>query len=240
LSIDMLSLAQQRIGLAVQTLPGRPLAQVLQSAARGEVDFISSLRPTPERAEFLLFTQPYISVPAVVVMPRASKPQRLADLGGQSVAVGKGYAVESVVRERYPNVRWQAVADDVAALKGVADGRYAAAVVDAASLAFVVREHQLPGLVATGEANFHYALSFAVRKDLPELRDILDAAFRSLGQAERQRVIDRWLLPADLDAATRSSPWATRLAAALLLGGALLAARWLWVRQRRAAKPSAP
>jgi ABC-type amino acid transport substrate-binding protein len=240
LSVDMLALAQQRIGLAVQTLPGRPLAQVLQSAARGEVDFISSLRPTPERAEFLLFTQPYISVPAVVVMPRASQPQRLADLGGQSVAVGKGYAVESVVRERYPNVRWQAVADDVAALKGVADGRYAAAVVDAASLAFVVREHQLPGLVATGEANFHYALSFAVRKDLPELRDILDAAFRSLGQAERQRVIDRWLLPADLDAATRSSPWATRLAAALLLGGALLAARWLWVRQRRAAKPSAP
>jgi ABC-type amino acid transport substrate-binding protein len=240
LSIDLLQLAQQRVGLQVQTLPGRPLSQVLQAAARGEVDFISSLRPTPERAEFLLFTQPYISVPAVVVMPRTRPPQRLADLSGQAVAVGKGYAVESVVRARYPGVQWQPVADDVTALRGVAAGQYVAAVVDAASLAFVVREHRLPDLVATGEANFHYALSFAVRKDLPELRDVLDAAFRAVTPAERQRVIDRWLLPTDLAAAPAASPWATRLGGGLLLGALVCAALLGWRRSRRGASPPPP
>jgi hypothetical protein len=122
----------------------------------------------------------------------------------------------------------------------VAAGQYVAAVVDAASLAFVVREHRLPDLVATGEANFHYALSFAVRKDLPELRDVLDAAFRAVTPAERQRVIDRWLLPTDLAAAPAASPWATRLGGGLLLGALVCAALLGRRRNRRGASPPPP
>lgn len=234
LSIDILRLAQQRTGLRINMLPGQPLAQVLQAAERGEVDLISSLRPTPERGRYLIFTQPYMAVPAVVVMQRARAPLRLPELVGQAVAVGRGYAVESVVRARHPAVLWQPVADDVAALRGVADGRFAAAVVDAASLAFVVRHHGIVGLVATAEANFHYALSFAVRKELPQLRDILDLGFRALTPAERQAVLDRWLLPSAALPAPAASPWAARLGWASLLGGLLLGLGLL-LRHRRAA-----
>jgi ABC-type amino acid transport substrate-binding protein len=238
LSIDMLRLVQQRTGLRVNALPGQPLAQVLQAAERGEVDVMSSLRPTLERARSLIFTQPYVAVPAVVVMRRTRAPLGLPELVGQPVAVGQGYAVESVVRARHPGVLWQPVADDLAALRGVAEGRFAAAVVDAASLSFVVKQQGLTGLAATAEANFHYALSFAVRKDLPELRDILEAGFRVLTLAERQVVLDRWLLPSALAQAPAASPWATRLGWALLLGGALLGLALLG-RWRRALAASA-
>lgn len=102
LSIDVLELLQPHLGAQVQMLPPDNLANILQAARRGEVDLISSLRPTPERAEFLAFTEPYVKVPAVLVVKQAAAPPNLKDLSNHPVAVGKGYAVEGFVRANYP------------------------------------------------------------------------------------------------------------------------------------------
>lgn len=238
LSIDMLELVRQRIGLAVQTLPPAALQDLLTAARFGQVDLITSLRPTPERGEFLLFTRPYVSVPAVLVVPdagaapAASLGEVVDPLGafeGRAVAVGAGYAVESVVRQRHPQVQWQPVRDDVVALQGVAGGRYAAAVVDSASLAFVQREHRLPPLRAIGRVGFDYTLSFAVRRDWPHLRDLLDAGILDLSAQDRQRVLARWL--PQLAPAPEPAPLATRLGVGLLLVSAVVAGWLVWRRR---------
>lgn len=233
LSVEMLGLLQARAGLTITTLPARPLNEQLEALRRREADLVSSLRATPERGEYALFTLPYVSVPAVVVM-RADRPERrLAAMGGEPVAVGLGYAVEPVMRQRYPQVAWQGVSDDGVALRGVLQRRFEAAVVDAASFAHVVATQGLDGLRAVASADFEYTLSFAVRKDWPELREALDDAIRSLPGAQRQAVLRRWLaepLP------PQRTPWVTWLGGALLLAGALTALaagrRGLW--QRRA------
>ena len=76
-----------------------------------------AVRFAPERGEYALFTLPYVSVPAVVVL-RSDQPDRtLAAMAGKAVAVGQGYAVEPVMRRRYPRVAWQGVSDDGAALR---------------------------------------------------------------------------------------------------------------------------
>jgi ABC-type amino acid transport substrate-binding protein len=193
LSVDMLALLQQRTGLQITTLPARPLAEQLAALRAREADLVSSLRATPERGAYALFTVPYVSVPAVLVM-RADRPERrLAELDGAPVAVGQGYAVEPVMRLRHPRVAWQGVSDDAVALQGLVQQRFEAAVVDAASFAHVIRERRLEGLHVVGPADFDYALSFAVRKDWPELRDALDDAIRALPSAQRQAVLRRWI-----------------------------------------------
>ncbi len=237
LSIDMLELVRERLGLGVKPLPPAPLQDLLAAARRGDADLITSLRPTPERGEFLLFTRPYVSVPAVVAM-RASAddadPLRegvdpLRAFAGRAVAVGAGYAVESVVRQRHPQVLWQPVRDDVVALRGLAEGRYAAAVLDSASLAFVQREHRLPPLRAVGRVGFDYTLSFAVRRDWPQLRDLLDAAILDVPAAERQRVLERWMPQAP--PAPEHAPLATRVGLVLLALGVAGGLRVLWRRR---------
>lgn len=232
LSVEMLALLQQRTGLTLQMLPARPLNAQLQALRQREADLVSSLRATPERGEYALFTLPYVSVPAMLVM-RTGEPERsLVAMAGEAVAVGQGYAVEPVMRRRYPRVAWQGVSDDAVALRGVLQRRFAAAVVDAASFADVSRRLQLTGLEVIGPVDFDYALSFAVRKDWPELRDALDDAIRELPREQRQAVLRRWLAEPTLP---RRTPWATRigwvlLTAALLVAGAA-AARGLWRRR---------
>lgn len=220
LSVEMLSLLQQRVGLRITALPARPLNEQLQALRSREADLVSSLRATPERGEYALFTLPYVSVPAVVVV-RTDQPDRLlAAMTGETVAVGQGYAVEPVMRQRYPKVAWQGVSDDAAALRGLVQRRFTAAVVDAASFVHVRREQRLEGLRIAGPADFEYALSFAVRKDWPELRDALDGAIRALPPGQRQAVLRRWLGEPVLPERT---PWATRIGWALLAAGGLVA-----------------
>lgn len=232
LSVGMLRLVQRHTGLQVQDLPARPLAEQMALAQAREADLLSSLRPTPERAQFLLFSQPYVSVPAVLVV-RPGGAASLSALRGQPVAVGAGYAVEAVVRARHPEVGWQPVADDATALRGVADGRYAAAVTDSASLAYVQRRDRLPPLSVAEHVGFEYTLSFAVRSDWPQLRDIIDAGLRSIPLAERQALLARWLPEQDAGAPPlpARAPRATLVAIGMVVAGLGLAA---WIGWRRA------
>jgi ABC-type amino acid transport substrate-binding protein len=238
LSIDMLRLVQQHASLEVKMLPARPLAEQLEAAKRGEVDLLSSLRPTPERGEFLRFSVPYVKVPAVLVCAGdacAATPKRasgLAGLAGQPVAVGAGYAVEPVMRAQHQTVTWQAVSDDVVALKGVVAGRYKGAVVDAASFEFVVRQHRLRGLQAVERVGFDYSLSFAAPIGREDLIALLDKAIVALPTREREAVIDRWMASSQGTAPAHAGA-STWLAATLLALAAAIAAILGWRRSRQ-------
>lgn len=204
LSVELLQLVQRNAGLHVSTLPAAPLAEQLSALREGRAELLSSLRPTPERAAFLAFSTPYVSVPAILVRREAagartadapSAAQALAGLGGRPVAVGRAYAAEGFVRQRFPQVDWVPVPDDVAALRGVVDGRFDAAVVDAASASFVQRHQGLAGLRSAGPIGFDYRLSFAVPLHRTDLLARVDAGIRAISTAERAAVVERWMAP---------------------------------------------
>ncbi|MDT7834601.1 transporter substrate-binding domain-containing protein [Aquabacterium sp. OR-4] len=233
LSVDMLRLVQARTGLVVAQQPAAPLRELLAAARNRQIDLISSLRPTPERAQFLRFSQPYVAVPAVLVRRATDAVRPLAELAGVPVALGEGYAVESVMRQRYRQVRWVALADDAVALAALQRGEVQAVVADVASVAFISRTQRMGGLRVDGPVGFEYQLSFAVRADWPELVDIINRGIRRVGPRERQRVLDQWLTPLAVD---DGEPPAAVLWGLALLALALLAAAGLWLK-RRATRP---
>ncbi|MFN8793780.1 MAG: transporter substrate-binding domain-containing protein [Betaproteobacteria bacterium] len=240
LSVDLLERLAPAAGLQLQVLPAAPLAEQLARLRSGEAELVSSLRPTPERATYLAFTRPYVSVPAILVVRQGADTaagdgsSALAALAGRSVAVGAGYAVESFVRSRYPRVAWAALPDDVQALRGVAEGRHEAAVVDAASAAFVTRRHGIAGLRAAGAIGFDYALSLAVPKSRPDLLQRLDAAIAALPLQERTEIQQRWMGSLHgSELMTPPRPPVLWVAAGLLVLAALLGGLLAWRRRAR-------
>lgn len=218
LSIDILEALKPGLDSPVQVLPPQSLAVILEAAKRGEVDLISSLRPTPERSAYLAFTSPYVQVPAVLVVRKSVSPSKLSDLSGQRVAVGKGYAVEAFVRQAYPQLDWQAVPDDLTALQGLMAGKYQAAVADIASVSHLLREKQVKGITVSQAVGFDYPLSFAFRKSLPQLGRQLEAGLQRLDVSTRQEIINRWIDASALeyeDQRRRVLRWAGLLLSAL-------------------------
>ena len=193
LSIDVLQALAPQLGMALTTLPAQPLSVILEAVQRGEVDLVSSLRPTPERAAYLAFTAPYVQVPAVLVVRQSISPAQLRDLNGQRVAVGQGYAVESFVRQNYKGIHWQAVPDDLTALRGLLEGRYEGVVADVASVSHAVRVHGIQGVQVAQAIGFDYPLSFAYRKTLAPLGAQLDAALLKLDPQTLRHITDRWI-----------------------------------------------
>jgi ABC-type amino acid transport substrate-binding protein len=238
LSMDLAVLLARHADLRLQPLPARPLQQLLDGLQRGEIDLITSLRPTPARSTYLLFSTPYVSVPAVVALRRDDPrtqlrgPSLWAALKAEPVAVGAGYAVESFVREAWPAVHWQPVPDDVQGLRRLQQGEVAATVVDMASLRFIGRQHSLDAVVAADPVGFEYTLSFAVRRDRPELLTRINAGLASIPANERAAVLARWIKPLALsDHTPQPGPLRWLIAALLLLGGLLAFGGWL--RSRR-------
>lgn len=193
LSIDILEAIKPALNQPVRTLPARSLAEILAAAKRGEVDLISSLRPTPERSEYLAFTSPYVQVPAVLVVRTGSSKLKIKDLTGKPVAVGKGYAVEAFVRSNYPQLDWQAVPDDLTALQGVVTGQYQAAVADIASVSHLLREGQVASVQVSEAVGFNYPLGFAYRKTLPDLGRRLESALQNLDVSTRRNIVNTWI-----------------------------------------------
>lgn len=121
LSVDLLAAIAPRAGLQVQILAPRDLADILEGVKAGEVDLVSSLRPNPERSRFLGFSAPYVEVPAVLVLRKSeTRRQGLDNFRQRRVGVGKAYAVEAIVRQRYAEVQWEAQAKDAVALRALA------------------------------------------------------------------------------------------------------------------------
>ncbi|MFN8125380.1 MAG: transporter substrate-binding domain-containing protein [Candidatus Nanopelagicales bacterium] len=112
--------------------------------------------------------------------------------GGVRVGVGKGYAVESFVRERYPDVDWVAEPNDVASLKAVDDGSLDAAVMDLATFSYYGPKQSLR-LGAGSEIPFDYPLSFAIRRDRPDIAESLSDGVRTLPADRRSAIVSKWM-----------------------------------------------
>ncbi len=220
LSVDFLNLIAQKTGLQVQAMPARSLSENLELAKRRETDIITSLRPNPERAAYLGFTSPYVSIPAILVVGASQSRQiGLADMAGKRVGVGKGYAVEAHVRQHYPKVQWVALASDNEALQQLLAGQLDGLVADVASIHFIARQSGKPPIVMAARVGFDYPLSFAWRNDWPELGRVLQSGLQAISLAEREKLITRWM-PDETDGGGRNEGVYLAIIGVLLLGAA--------------------
>ncbi len=102
---DYVDLLGGKMGVNMEIVFGIPFGEALARGRDGRIDFFPCLSRTPERSEFLLFTQPYLSYP-LVVMTREDAPVigGVRELEGKRFAVVKRLVVYSKIKTEYPNL----------------------------------------------------------------------------------------------------------------------------------------
>lgn len=209
LSIDYIELAAEKIGATISYLPSRQLSQILDDVQQGKGDVITSLADTSEREGYLLFTDSYITVPAVIVVRKDLDDDSFrtpSDLIGKKIAIGDGYAVMDFIRKNYPRIVLEPVSDDEVALQKVVLGEVDAAIMDVASLSFYLSKQVLNSVSIAGNTGFDYKLAFAVPRDQPLLQSILDKGLSQISINDRQILTDKWItLPNEIN--TKNSSW---------------------------------
>jgi ABC-type amino acid transport substrate-binding protein len=105
MAADYLNKMAEILGVRFKPSRPRPWPDMLSSVKKGECDFLSAVSPSPQRSEWMDFTDPYIAFPVVVITGKdVQYISSMSDLLGKPVTVVKEYAVHDFLLSHNPEL----------------------------------------------------------------------------------------------------------------------------------------
>ena len=188
-----MALFQSRLMITFKTIKTSSWDETQKLYQSGACDIVSALNKTPQREQYLNFTQTYIESPAVLLLNEKNQQDHsLADLSGKTLAMVKGYVYETKLREQYPEIKIVYMPNMDEALKKVSSGEVTATL-GPLFLAFALTQEQgLDNLVMVGNTEYKDELRIGIKKDNKILAGMLDKAVLSLTSADHAAIKKSW------------------------------------------------
>ena len=229
---DYSDLVARRLGIAIEVVPGLDWETILGHMRGGQLDVISCLVKTPERSAFMVFSDPYTTIPAVIYT-RDDSPYvgGLRDLRGQRVTTIRGYAITEFLRQEHPGLELVECDAPQECLRSVAVGQADAFVGSLVAGVYHVRKYNLTNLKVAAPAEVpSLEMRFGVRKDLQPLAGIINRVLATITPEEHTAIQQRWVTVEYDPLIDYSLAWKVGGALSLLL---LLAATWIFQVRRQ-------
>ncbi|MET0073501.1 MAG: transporter substrate-binding domain-containing protein [Candidatus Thiodiazotropha lotti] len=194
LSSDYVSYFSRVLNLQTEVKKDLTWQEVMDAARNHQLDLLPALVDTPERREFLNFTQPYLDFPFVIfVGDKQPFVNGLEDFIGRKIGVVKGYVAEEYLKQDYPGIELILVPSAFDGLKRLALSEIDGYVGNLTVGSHLIRKNGLTNIKVGAPTPYHYQLSVGVRKDWPILVEILDQAIRSMTEKQKNEIQQRWM-----------------------------------------------
>ncbi len=168
--------------------------QVLEQTKQKKVDVLAAATRSTQREAYLNFITAHIKLPGmIIVSDRTSGTVTMNDLKNMKVAAPSGKVWLDLIGINHPNIKLLATATLKQGLRDLSFGTLDAVVADPASVTQVIKTEGLSNLRIGGETGYFFNLAFAVRKDWPVLRDILENSVQAISAEEHQVIFDNWV-----------------------------------------------
>lgn len=196
MAADYLDLLSERLGVSFDPVFGISFREALKRGRNGAMDMYACLAFTPERAQFLAYTKPYLTYPLVVIGRDGGPIARsISDFSGKRVATVKALATYSKYVNDFPDVDMRFVFErtipDV--LRAVSDGRADLCVANLAVAMHLMRDLGLGNLKVVGGTPWSNQLRMAATNDNKIFAGILQKGLDSISIAERDAIAQKWL-----------------------------------------------
>ncbi len=195
MAFDHLRLVLGMLGLKMQPQGPLPWPQVLDKAKAREIDLIACAARSPEREAYLLFSDPVLSFPLVIV-GRNDGPfvSGLQDLRGLRVTFVRGNVIREWLRRDGIDCIEIEAATPREAMEAVSRGDADFHIENLAAAAYLIDRYGLANLKIAAPTTYrNYDLHFAVRSDWPELVSIIDKAIGSITREQAEEIRHGWL-----------------------------------------------
>ncbi|MFZ4858951.1 MAG: PAS domain S-box protein [Desulfuromonadaceae bacterium] len=194
LAHDYLLQLELKLGVNFSQKQFSSLDEIFSKVRSGEVQIVNAVTKTPARSEFLLFTEPFISVPNVIVVRKEHPGNMLEkDLSGLKVSLVKSYAITEHLSKTGTGIVTDIVPNDLTAILNVSFGQSDAAVIDIATASYLISQKGITNLRVAGEVSLGINLSMAVPNSEAMLNNILQKGLKSITEAERHKIQDKWI-----------------------------------------------
>jgi two-component system, NarL family, sensor histidine kinase EvgS len=193
IAADLIQLVSVRIGIPIRLIPTATWQETLDLSKRGQCDILSFVNQTPEREKWLIFTQPLLTDPNILIT-REEHPF-VADLHGldqESVVLPAGTAMLERMSKNFPNVQFIPVVSEADAMKMVSEKKADMTVRSLIVAAYVIKKEGWFNLKISGQPQgYENHLRIGVFKEKPIIRDILDKGIATITPIEREAIVNK-------------------------------------------------
>ncbi|WP_449285943.1 transporter substrate-binding domain-containing protein [Marinobacter sp. PE14] len=193
LSAEVALLFSKRSPVNFELVATDSWTQSIASIKQGKCEIFTMAMKTPERSEYLNFTEPYLEVPTVV-LGRIEAPfiERVGDLRGQKIGVVEDYAFAELLQSRYPSLDLVEVPNEQSGLRQLQNNELDGYITTLATASYYMQELGLADLKVIGRIPADWSLSIAVSKDEPVVLGIMQKLVSSLTTQERKDLERQW------------------------------------------------
>lgn len=194
LAADYDRLISEKLGMEVEAIPAESWPKSLQQLKDKEIDACTLMIATPEREEFLNFSDQVLALPTVLLVRSDNNEiTSIKDLAGKHVVVPQAWGVQEFMKTDHPNTHLRDAETVVEALIDVSTGRVDAYAGDMASTSHAIEKLGISNIKVAFLLPYTYSLKIGVRKDWPEFIPMLNKAIHAISEEEHEEVRRRWM-----------------------------------------------
>lgn len=194
IAIDFWDLIQKRANINAEIKTVNKWNDVLNAIKTKKADITLGTVKDIEKKDYAIFTMPYISFPIAIAtlfdkrfVPDASF------LEGKKVAVGENYSSYLIMKKAYPKIDFTLVKNSEEALKLLSAGEVYAAIDILPVIAHLISKNGYSNLKISGTTEEKIDISFMIRKDYPELKQIINRHIALLTKEDKDLITREWL-----------------------------------------------
>lgn len=197
-SVEYFELIAEQLGIKVEYVNGPTWSEFLQQMQSGDIDVMLNVGRTPEREEYIQFTDPYLRPEFSYVMRVGDleKINTLDDLKDKKIAVVRGFWDEQLYKNYYPEIELVYTDSLKDSLIAVSRGKADATLTLVASFNHYIDKHSIPGLGLKHHIETQLlsakAMHMGVRKELAQLATLISKAMREIPVAKVSALKEKW------------------------------------------------
>lgn len=190
---EYLDLISKRLNIELTVVKTTSWKETQKIYQNGMCDVVSALNKTAERENHLLFTEPYIKSPAVLVVKNTNmQVTRLADLNAKKLAMVKGYVYDEKLRKDYPGIEVVYEPNMETALNKVSVGTVDATLGPLFLIFALTQEGNINNVKIMGNSEYQDELRIGIKKGNSMLAGILNKAVSSLSAEDHALMRKTW------------------------------------------------
>ncbi len=194
IGFDYLDLISKKLHLKTHCKQAKSWTEVLTAIKTKTADLTVAGQPTQERKAYAVFSKPYATYPIVVATRNnVGYIDDIHFLDDKIIAIGKSYAMASLIKKHYPylKVKYVETLDD--ALHLIETGKAFATIEILPVLSYKINNKGYSTLKISGSIPYSYGVTMMLRKDYATLIPLINKAIESITVDEKSNISKNWM-----------------------------------------------
>jgi len=191
IGIDFWKLVANKINLKYQFIRYYNWLDLLKALKNKEIDIIVNTSETEDRKKYAVFSKPYISFPLGIVCRNDKTFNSIEDI--TSIAVGKEFTAEKMMKKYYPNLNYIEVLNEVEALKLVQNKKVDCAVDILPVILWHVNKEHAFNLQLAFKTKFKFNVQFMLNPKHISLLSDINKAIDSISEDEKRNIVSEYM-----------------------------------------------